>query len=204
MVCQTKPRIKIGFPWQIICSFYITSHLLPLFLFVCHTQLACEPFHSALHISRACLDGDLTWIMPWTAYTVLITLIIIDLTGLWINLWRNTFASHYLPWWSSACVCRGWRAWEGPMQTPRGPLGSGEGHRSSLGEMGHQDLFSVGLCQDALDATPWKVQVQLMGNLWGICPWRDPSRLNRLFSPFSEASSPEFLELQLEVLQQMF
>lgn len=56
------------------------------------------------------------------------------------------------------------------MQTPRGPLGSGEGHRSSLGEMGHQDLFSVGLCQDALDATPWKVQVQLMGNLWGICP----------------------------------
>lgn len=133
MVCQTKPRIKIGFLWQIICSFYITSHLLPLFPFVCHTLLACKPFNSALHISTACRDGDLTWIMPWTAYTVLITLIIIDLTGLWSNLWRNTFASHYSLSPVEFCMClQRLEGLEGAHAAPGGLLGSGEGHRPSL------------------------------------------------------------------------
>lgn len=123
-VWQTKPRIKIGFLWQIICPFSITTHLLPLFLFVCHTHLDCKPFNSALYLSAAWLDGGLTWIVSWSAYTLLIILIIIDFTGLWINFWRNTFASHCLSGWNSACVLSaddekpGWGLVQGPVEVP--------------------------------------------------------------------------------------
>lgn len=104
MVWQTKHRIHIGFLWQIVHSFNITSPLLPLVLSVCRTRWDCKPCNSTLHVPAAWLDGDLTWIMSCTACTVLITIIIIDFTGLWIKLWRNTFASHYFRWWSSACA----------------------------------------------------------------------------------------------------
>lgn len=133
----------------------------------------------------AWLDGDLTWIMSCTAYRVLITLIIIDFTGLWIKLWRNTFASHYFPWWSSAFALwaddGGWSGgWWGPLFGGCGdewcPWHSWD--EQSLGSSG--SVMDVPMWKVILSAGALVADVKCVRDL----PTEEPRQVNQVIFPF--------------------